>query len=253
MVKLCETTGSRPANVPSCPHWFYKHDGWQDWGHWLGTGNIAGSNGHRREFLPFKEALLHARFLKLKSQKQWEAWRTSGARPANIPAGPDKTYKHAGWQGWGHWLGTGTVSPKTYEFLPFKKALLYARSLKLKSVREWNAWAKSGARPGNIPSSPQKVYMHDGWQGYSHWLGTCTATRGIPKAFLPFALARLYARSLKLQSYTAWQVWYKSGARPSNIPTNPHKTYKHEGWQGHADWLGYESLCEKCESKFNLV
>ena len=26
-------------------------------------------------FLPFKKALLHARSLKLKSQKEWEAWR----------------------------------------------------------------------------------------------------------------------------------------------------------------------------------
>ena len=35
--------------------------------------------------------------------------------------------------GYGHWLGTGNVAPKDKQILPFKKALLHARSLKLKS------------------------------------------------------------------------------------------------------------------------
>ena len=37
----------------------------------------------------------------------------------------------------GHWLGTGNVgAKKDQQFLSFKKALLYARSLKLKGKRE---------------------------------------------------------------------------------------------------------------------
>ena len=33
-------------------------------------------------------------------------------------------YKHDGWQGYGHWLGTGNVGVrKDQQFLPFKKAL----------------------------------------------------------------------------------------------------------------------------------
>ena len=89
----------------------------------------------------------------------------------------DRTYNHDGWlqrnnawQGWGHWLGTGNVAAKDQQFLPFKKALLYARPLKLKSLKEWEQWRTTGARPANVPSGPDQVYKHEGWQGYGHWL-----------------------------------------------------------------------------------
>ena len=44
--------------------------------------------------------------------------------------------------------------PSKPAFLPFKKALLYARSLKLKTVKEWEAWRMTSVRPANIPSTP---------------------------------------------------------------------------------------------------
>ena len=88
----------------------YKHEGWRGYGHWLGTGNVSVKKD--KQFLPFKKALLHARSLKLKGAKQWNAWCKTGARPANIPSHPDATYKHEGWQGYGHWLGTGNVGVK---------------------------------------------------------------------------------------------------------------------------------------------
>ena len=220
------------------PHITYKHDGWQGYGHWLGTGNVK---CNRTQFLPFKKALLYARSLKLKTARAWMAWRMTGARPANIPSAPHRVYKHDGWQGWGHWLGTGNVAPKDQQFLPFEKALLYARSLKLKSHTEWEAWRKSDVRPDNVPSTPHRTYKHDGWQGYGHWLGTsAVAPKG--QQFLPFKKALLYARSLKLKGSTEWWAWRKSGARPANIPTNPHTTYKHGGWQGIRHWLGTENV-----------
>ena len=89
-----------------------------------------------------------------------------------MPSTPQKTYKHDGWQGWWHWLGTGTVAHKDKQFLPFKKALVYARSLKLAGKEEWAAWRTSDARPSNIPSNPNATYKHEGWCGYAHWLGT---------------------------------------------------------------------------------
>jgi hypothetical protein len=146
-------------------------------------------------FLPFEKALLYARSLKLKSAKEWIDWRMTGARPANIPSTPQAVYKHDRWQGWGHWLGTGNVAPKDQQFLPFKKALVYARSLKLKNLKEWEQWCKSGARPVNMPSDPRQTYKHDGWHGYGHWLGTGNV--GVKHhQFLPFKKALLHARSV---------------------------------------------------------
>ena len=165
----------RPLNIPSAPHATYKHDGWQGYGHWLGTGNQVGG---KLDFLPFKKALLQARSLKLKSEKEWREWRKSDLRPVNVPTRPDQVYKHGGWQGYMHWLGTGTVAPKDREFMPFKKALLHARSLELMTRKEWREWCTSSVRPANMPSFPEQVYTHDGWQGYGHWLGTCNQVGG---------------------------------------------------------------------------
>ena len=56
-------------------------------------------------------------------------------------------------------------------YLPFDQALRYARALKLNSSEEWKTWASSGARPPDIPSSPESFYKLTGWQGFGHWLG----------------------------------------------------------------------------------
>ena len=161
--------GKRPANIPTNPGQVYKHDGWQGYGHWLGTGNQVGG---KLDVLPFKKALLYARSLKLKSNKEWRDWSKIGERPVNIPCCPEKVYKHDGWQGYGHWLGTGNQVGGKLEFLPFKEALLYARSLKLTTKNKWGEWCKRGKRPVVVPSNPQIIYKNDGWQGYGHWLGT---------------------------------------------------------------------------------
>ena len=114
-----------------------------------GNGAVAG-----KKSLPFKQALLYARSLKLKSRTEWKVWSKSEGREANIPSTPERSYRHDGWQGYGHWLGTGNLVGGKLAFLPFKKALLHARSLELKSQTEWADWAKTGVRPANIPSRP---------------------------------------------------------------------------------------------------
>ena len=62
------------------------------------------------KFLPYDEALAVAQSLGLANRKEWKVWSKEGMRPANVPSHPDRTYKHGGWQGWGHWLGTGNVA-----------------------------------------------------------------------------------------------------------------------------------------------
>ena len=94
----------------------YLHEGWQWYGHWLGTGALASID---KQFLPFEKALLYARSLKLKNKNECK----NGVREANMLSRPDLTYKHNGWQGYGHWLGTSAVAHKDKQFLPFKKAL----------------------------------------------------------------------------------------------------------------------------------
>ena len=51
------------------------------------------------------------------------------AQHAPSLVGPPKIYKHDGWQGWGHWLGSSSLHTK--QLLPFGEALAVARSLRL--------------------------------------------------------------------------------------------------------------------------
>ena len=90
--------------------------GGRGWGHWLGTGNLK--NGDQ-QFLSFSEALAVAQSLGLASQAEWRAWSKEGRRPPSVPAAPNTVYKDGGWQGWGHWLGTGTQATQAKQSLPF--------------------------------------------------------------------------------------------------------------------------------------
>ena len=82
------------------------------------------------------------------------------------------SYKHDGWQGWGHWLGNGNLRSMGKIFQGFESALAVARSLGMKNRSDWQAWSKSGARPVDMPSAPNRTYKGRGWQGWAHWLGT---------------------------------------------------------------------------------
>ena len=52
----------------------------------------------------------------------------------NVPSNPDKVYMEHGWQGFGHWLGSGNAQKKL--FLPFDEALAVAQSLGSANMRE---------------------------------------------------------------------------------------------------------------------
>ena len=54
----------------------------------------------------------------------------------------------------------------------------------------------------------------------------------------PFKEARTFVRNLGLENNVAWHKYSKSGKRPADIPGNPNKIYKDDGWIGSPDWLG---------------
>ena len=250
--KRCSVIGACPPTVPTDPRTTYQDNGWQGWGHWLGCGDGDGDGGgdsdgdgesdgggHTKNLrpLPFAEALAAARSLRLHSEAEWDVWSRGGTRPANVPPRPDVTYMDGGWQGWGHWLGTGNTRPGDVPFLPFDEALAVAQSLGLASQKEWRVWSKEGLRPPNVPSRPDQIYKDGGWQGWVHWLGTGTKAAKA-KQFLPFDEALRVARALRLVGRKEWRLWCNSGARPCNIPRTPEDHYAHAGWVGYAHWLG---------------
>lgn len=60
--------------------------------------------------------------------------------------------------------------------------------------------------------------------------------------FVSFQEARSYARSLGLSTARQWWRWSKSGERPADVPSNPHKAYRAAGWAGWADFLGHRAV-----------
>ena len=124
-------------------------------------------------------------------------------------------------------------------FLPFEEAREYARSLKLKSSREWVTLCKSKDFPHNIPKTPGNTYVNDGWDGFSDWLGTGHGKYLLEgKGRLSFEEAREYVRKLNIPGLNGWIKYCKSGKRPANIPASAHTAYKDQGWQGYGDWTG---------------
>ena len=249
-------SGGRPANVPSAPHKVYADVGWQGFGHWLGpvrkplrdVPETAGGEENstslsaNQEFLPFEKAIIYARSLNLQSMIGWGDWCGSGARPANIPPCPEEAYAHAGWQGYAHWLVAGPVTRSNNSWLPFEKALVFARALKLKNKEAWFQWCKGGSRPSNIPPTPDVTYKRTGWQGYRHWLGTrATNQRQRSHSFLGFAKALALVRALQLKTTREYAAWCATDARHSGVPARPEDVYAHEGWRGYRHWLGTDN------------
>jgi hypothetical protein len=227
-------SGTLPNDIPANPNQTYKDKGWDGMGDWLGTGYVA---SQMREYRSFKEAREFARSLNLKSQKEWFKFTKSGKLPNDIPANPNQTYKDKGWDGMGDWLGNGNVASHLREYQTFTKARQFARSLNLKSAREWRAFKKSGKLPDDIPSNPNIVYKDKGWIKWGDWLGTGTVATHL-REYRTFTKARQFAQSLKLKSRTEWREFTKSGKLPNDIPASPDNTYKDKGWSGMGDWLG---------------
>ena len=120
-------------------------------------------------------------------------------------------------------------------WMHFSSCRAFARSLGLKSKKEWRAWRKvPGQRPEDVPSDPRYTYAGFGWKGYGDFLGTGNYRKG---SFKSFDDARSFARGLKLSGVRAWEAWRKDH-RPSDIPSTPYRTYKEAGWINWGDFLG---------------
>ena len=215
-------------SIPNDPYQVYSKD-WVSWGDWLGTGNKKG--GYRS----FEDARAYAHTLGLNKSSEWFAWAKTATRPDDIPLNPRTVYKEY-WVSMGDWLGTGSIWSALRVYRPFGEARTYAQSLKLKSIAEWNKWAKSGNKPNDIPAYPNHVYRDKGWVTWGNWLGTDNLAPS-KHIYRPFEEARLYAQGLSLKNSFEWFAWARTNKRPKDIPASPSETYKSKGWISWSDWL----------------
>jgi len=241
--------GTLPSDIPATPDKTYANKGWVGVGDWLGTGRIA---DRLRRYRPFKEARAFVHRLDLKNGVEWKQFcngelSQKGTLPHNIPMTPNNTYADQGWVGMGDWLGTGTIAPRLRQYRPFKQARAFARSIGLKSGKEWWQFCKGNLRekgtlPPDIPVNARSIYADKGWAGMGDWLGTGNVAFYL-RQYRPFEKARAFTRGLGLKSATEWSRFCKGnlpekGTLPSDVPANPNQTYANKGWVGMGDWLG---------------
>ncbi len=86
----------RLKTVPTHPERVYRNQGWQSWGHFLGT-----------EFVPFQSALAIIQSLKnVNTPAQYRDWCKGGVAKLNkMPTKPWIYCKGSGWLGWDHFFG----------------------------------------------------------------------------------------------------------------------------------------------------
>ena len=248
---FCEGTnpqfGLIPNNLPKAPDQFYEE--WISWGEWLGTRYVACS---QRKYRPFSEAKKFVHSLGLLSRNDWRLY-TKGLLedkpplPADIPADPNRTYLDDGWDSFGDWLGTGTISPRLKEYRPFEEAKKFIHALCLKNQKEWGLYCRGqlpghDPKPNDIPANPQLTYKNKGWKSLGDWLGNEFIAYS-KREYLSYEEARNFMHKLKLKNSTEWSEYCLGKypdkiAKPESISNRPEITYKGKGWTGWDDWLG---------------
>ena len=82
------------------------------------------------------------------------------------------------------------------KYRPFKEARKFVQSLKLKSNKKWRVYCRSGKRPADIPTNPNRIYKKE-WTTWGDWLGTGTLSpTEISKRRLPPIEAKIEARKI---------------------------------------------------------
>lgn len=216
-----------PKDIPKAPDHYYQTQGWVSYNDWLGT----------KQFRSFDSALEFARASNIKNSKEWFQQYQKGNIPIDIPLSPNSVYIKYGWISWGDWLGSGYVANQQRAYMEFTSARKHVQKLTLKSVSDWKEYCKSKYIPNDIPKNPDQYYKNKGWISFGDWLGT-QAIAPHKMTFKPFSEAREFVQSLNLKSSTEWYEYSKSSKRPNDIPGNPGRVYKNEGWEGYGDWLG---------------
>ncbi len=219
-----------PDNIPKTPDQIYKE--FEGWGKFLGTKNIRGKNN----FLSYKDCKIYAKSLKLRTVKEWLNLK---GRPENVPQKPKYFYKNE-WEGWSIFLGVKIVSSKekTKFYCTYLQAKKYAKSLKLKNVKEWIVFTINKNFPAKIPKKPDRWFKNE-WETWGIFLGTGTESPH-KKKFLNFKKAKSILRKFKLKNEREWRVFTKTAVfKKLNIPVAADVHYKNQGWNGYVDFLGF--------------
>jgi hypothetical protein len=141
----------------------------------------------------------------------------------------------------GRAMGPGSIATRQRIYRPFHEAREFIHSLHLKGGTDWSKYCKSGNKPKDIPSAPDRIYKNH-WKGWGDWLGSGTVSYRYRK-YRPFTEAREFVHTLGLKNEKEWRL-YRSKNRPPDIPSHPASVYA-KYWKGMGDWLGTGRLADQ--------
>ena len=199
--------------LPSKPYVTYKNKGWIDWPNFFG-----------RETTEFYSYYLEAKLATQKLNiKTFIEYRKKYKEDAKLPSQPDRTYHKKGWVSWSDYFGTTDTT--IYE--SYEEAKLAARALLIKSYTEYK---ERHAEDQRLPSSPQRKYNKNGWNGFPEFLGVDKV-----ELYQTIEEAINAVAKLKIKTEKEYRIRYKEDKR---LPNSPAKFYENKGWVSNYHFFG---------------
>ena len=105
------------------------------------------------------------------SLSEYRRFKKQGKLPLDMPHSITVYSKSKKWISTGHFFGTGKIADHLRKFKNFEEHKIYARSLKLRQVKDWFHLSKSKKKPIDIVLNPQRRFRKQ-WKGWKDFLGT---------------------------------------------------------------------------------
>ena len=118
----------------------------------------------------------------------------------------------------------------------FEEAREYVRTLGFSNQAEFREWAKSKSRPGEIPSTPDRIFKLNCWISWGDFLETDRIANQ-NKNYIPYKEVKEYVHKLEITSKHDYNKWAKSDKKLENIPAWPSRIYEKQGWISWGDSL----------------
>lgn len=202
-------------------------------------------------WLPYEVAKdLQQRLIGAKSRGEYEVYMKLFVIRF-LPARPDRVYGEH-WKGWNDFLGTVNifganrriVNPAEYR--SFYESLTFARSLKLKNLKQWQAACKDGRVPIDIPIDPHNVYPND-FVDIDHWLGTTKAVEVVRGKTIAREVWVLYTDGREDACWWAKMSVDKYADFVGIDGISVVRTYEFEGERATEVWAIFDALSEVYE------
>ena len=130
-------------------------------------------------------------------------------------------------------MGTNRVTKATRLSLAEAKEIVKQKGIK--SIVEFEERRKTDPELQQVPSHPNRTYKEEGWISWPDFLGTNRVTKATR---LSLAEAKEIVKQKGIKSIVEFEERRKTDQELQQVPSNPHRAYKEEGWISWYDFLG---------------